>query len=170
MHIPFFYCYGQTAAHFDEVRTETMRTFRKTLAVVLFLLPLPAGADVGKIVDPLSCGIYDENTAPLVQAALDTQNVDPAQYTMETKTKSGKRLKVTVHNVSIKMPGERNNVTVFVDGKPFAKTSHQDVPLYLEVHIDDAKYRIICVRADPWPEARGLVGNEKQGTSPHPAR
>jgi hypothetical protein len=39
-----------------------------------------------------------------------------------------------------------------VDGKRFAKTSHQDVPLSLEVYIDDVKYRIICVRQDPLPE------------------
>ncbi len=39
-----------------------------------------------------------------------------------------------------------------MDGKRFAKTGHQDVPLSLEVYVDDVKYRIICVRQDPLPE------------------
>ncbi len=50
------------------------------------------------------------------------------------------------------MSGERNQVTVLMDGKRFAKTGHQDVPLSLEVYVDDVKYRIICVRQDPLPE------------------
>lgn len=68
---------------------------------------------------------------------------------METRTRSGKRLSVEVVNTRIKLRGERNHVSVFLDGKPLAKTSHQDLPLYLEVHVDDVKYRIICLRSDP---------------------
>jgi hypothetical protein len=103
---------------------------------------------VGKVVGPLSCGIYDQKVRPFIKSELETQHADRARYTMETLTKSGKRLTVEVQNVSIKMAGERNQVSVFVDGKPFAKTSHQDVPISLEVHIDEVKYRIICVRID----------------------
>ena len=124
--------------------------FREWKWPLLFLaLPVIAHADVGKVVGPLSCGIYDQQVKPFIEAELDTQHVDRTRYTMETMTKSGKRLAVQVQNVSIKMAGERNQVSVFVDGKPFAKTSHQDVPISLEVHIDEVKYRIICVRADP---------------------
>ncbi len=126
----------------------------RTIIIMLLLLMMPvaARADVGKVVKPLHCGIYDYNVVPFVEKELETQHADPLRYTMETTTKSGKRLTIQVKNVSIKMPGERNHVTVFVDGKLFAKTSHQDVPLSLEVYIDDVKYRIICVRADLLPE------------------
>jgi len=117
---------------------------------LLFLLALPtiAHADVDVVVGPLSCGIYDQKVKPFIEADLDTQHADRTRYTMETTTKGGKRLAVEVQNVSIRMAGERNQVSVFVDGKPFAKTSHQDVPISLEVHIDEIKYRIICVRID----------------------
>jgi hypothetical protein len=82
---------------------------------------------------------------PFVEAELETQHVDRARYTMETMTKA-QAADVEVLNVS--SDGERNQVSVSVDGKPFAKTSHQDVPISLEVHIDEVKYRIICVRMD----------------------
>ncbi len=124
--------------------------FREYIWPVLFLaLPIVAHADEGKVVGPLSCGIYDQMVKPFIEAELETQHGDRTRYTMETMTKSGKRLAVEVKNVSIRMVGERNQVSVFVDGKPLAKTSHQDVPISLEVHIDGIKYRIICTRADP---------------------
>jgi hypothetical protein len=82
-----------------------------------------------------------------VQRALDTQSHDRMRYTMEAATTGGRRLRVEVVNLAIDLPGERTQVMVFLDNKPLAKTSHQDVPLYLEVYVDEAKYRIICVRA-----------------------
>ena len=133
---------------------------RSMILLSVFLLPGTVRADVGKVVGPLSCGIYDQSVKPFIQAELDTQHVDRAHYTMETTTPGGRRLAVEVQNVSIKMAGERNHVTVFVDGKPFAKTSHQDVPLSLEVYIDEAKYRIICVRVDPFPKLDLPAGKE----------
>ena len=114
--------------------------------IALLVLPLAAWADVNKVVEPLWCGIYDQASRPLVEKDLETQSPERARYTMELRTSRGKRLTVEVRNVSILLVGERNHVSVFLDGKPYAKTSHQDVPLYFEVHIDDEKYRIICVR------------------------
>ena len=135
---------------------------RSMVLLSVLLLPGTVRADVGKVVGPLSCGIYDQSVKPFIQAELDTQHVDRAHYTMETTTPGGRRLAVEAQNVSIKMTGERNHVTVFVDGKPFAKTSHQDVPLSLEVYIDDVKYRIICVRIDE----PGLSVGKERGTVP----
>ncbi|HEX9135851.1 MAG TPA: hypothetical protein VF905_02760, partial [Nitrospirota bacterium] len=131
---------------------------RIVMLFALLLLPSTVHADVGKIVGPLSCGIYDQMVKSFIQAELDTQHRDRARYTRETTTKGGRRLTVEVKNLSIKMAGERNHVTVFVDGKPYVKTSHQAVPLSLEVYIDGVKYRIICVRADPFPEPDIPVG------------
>jgi len=126
---------------------------RNIIILLLFLMmPIAARADEGKVVGPLHCGIYDQQVVPFVEKELETQHGDRKHYTLEMTTKSGKRLTAEVKNVSIKMAGERNQVTVLVDGKRFAKTSHQDVPLSLEVYIDDVKYRIICVRQDPLPE------------------
>jgi hypothetical protein len=126
---------------------------RKVIILLsLLIVPIAARADVGKVVGSLHCGIYDQQVVPFVEQELETQHVDRKHYTLEMTTKSGKRLSAEVKNVSIKMAGERNQVTVLVDGKPFAKTSHQDVPLSVEVYIDDVKYRIICVRQDPLPE------------------
>lgn len=95
---------------------------------------------------PLPCGIYDEAAKSFISKELVTLSSDAPLYTMTIMTKSGKRLAVEVQNVRIKLPGERYHVSVFVNGKSYAKTSHQDLPLYLEVHVDDEKYRIICQR------------------------
>jgi len=132
-------------------------------------LPITVQAEVGRIVEPLPCGIYDQQARPFIIKDIETQNADPLRYTMEMTTMSGKRLRVEVQNVSIRMAGERNHVSVFVDGKPHAKTSHQDLPLYLEVHLDNVKYRIICVRNDPEPKEDAAANNGTAATPP-PAR
>jgi hypothetical protein len=140
-------------------------------AALLLVLPWCAFADVEVAVIPLPCGIYDEATRPLVQRALETQSRDRARYTMEVSTTGGRRLRVEVVNVAIALPGERNQVTVFLDDKPLAKTSHQDVPLYLEVYVDEAKYRIICVRAHKDDAGADLMSGEIPSTVPSaPAR
>jgi hypothetical protein len=126
-----------------------MMDVRIIVLLSFFAVPMSSHADVGKVFGPLSCGIYDQQVKSFIEVELETQHADRTRYTMETMTKGGKRLSVEVQNVSIKMAGERNQVSVFVDGKPFAKTSHQDVPISLEVYIDGVKYRIICVRPDP---------------------
>ena len=142
----------------------------RKLIMLLSLLMMPAAslADEDKVVGPLHCGIYDQQVVPFVEGELETQHKDPKHYTLATTTKSGKRLTAEVKNVSIKMAGERNQVTVLVDGKRFAKTSHQDVPLSLEVYIDDVKYRIICVRGDLVPDgpppAQRKGGKDHDGT------
>jgi hypothetical protein len=114
--------------------------------IALLALPIAVKADENKVVKPLGCGIYDQLSRPLVEKDMDTQSHDRARYTMELRTSRGRRLMVEVQSVSIRLAGEREHVSIFLDGKPYAKTSHQDVPLYLEVHIDDKKYRVICVR------------------------
>ncbi len=96
--------------------------------------------------NPLPCGIYDEKARPFIERDLVTYSVDAPRYTMAITTANGKRLAVEVRNDFIQLPGERNHVMVYLDGKPYAKTSHQDLPLYLEVHVDNVKYRIICQR------------------------
>ncbi len=95
---------------------------------------------------PLPCGIYDEKARPFIERDLVTYSFDAPRYTMAITTASGKRLAVEVRNDFIKLAGERNHVMVYLDGKLYAKTSHQDLPLYLEVTVDDVKYRIICQR------------------------
>jgi hypothetical protein len=114
--------------------------------LALLMLPITAPADENKVVEPLPCGIYDQRSRPLVEKDLETQSTDRARYTMELRTGRGRKLTVEIMSVSIKLAGERVQSSVFLDGKPYAKTSHQDLPLYLEVHIDEVKYRVICIR------------------------
>ncbi len=134
------------------------------LVFVLLVLPAVAHAEVNKVLELLPCGIYDEAAKPLIQKDLGTQHADKSQYTMSAVTKSGKQLTVEVKSVEIKMAGERHHVSAFLDGKPLAKTSHQDVPLYLEVHVDNEKYRIICTRGSEaaQSEPSGSARNDKQ--------
>lgn len=143
-------------------REEYLMTPAIMLAFLLLILPAAVHADVNKVLELLPCGIYDEAAKPLIEKDLDTQHPDRGRYTMAIVTKNSKRLSVEVKSVEIRMPGERHQVSAFVDGKPFAKTSHQDVPLYLEVHVDNEKYRIICVRND---EGLGALKSESTGTA-----
>ena len=138
-------------------------TFLFLLALVF---PMTTQADVGRLFKPLPCGIYDQQSRPFIEADLETQSTDPHRYTMEITTTNGKRLSVEIQNVSIKMEGERSHVSVFVDGKPYAKTSHQDLPLYLEVHLDKVKYRIICTRPDSGDRESGAADNRVAAAPP----
>lgn len=123
---------------------------------LLLLLPFSADADVGKKLHPLPCGIYDQAVKPFIEKDLETQSPDKALYTIEMTTNHDRNLSVEIKSVEIAMPGERNQVTIHLDGKLHVRTSHQDVPLYVEVHLDGDKYRIICVRVEP-----GEVGSEE---------
>jgi hypothetical protein len=136
------------------------------LILALLLVPFTAGADVNRTVDPLPCGIYDEEARPLVEKDLDTRHADKSLSTMRLATKTGKRLSVEVRSVEIAMPGERAQVSVFLDDRPLAKTSHQDVPIYLEVHVDHVRYRIICVRVDEAVASEEPVGTEAVSSRP----
>ncbi len=120
----------------------------KKIFFVGLLVPAVAYADVGKIVEPLPCGIYDQQARPFTEKDLETQSKDRSRYTMEITTAGGKRLTVEVQNFATRLQGERQNISVFLDGKPLAKTGHQDLPAYLEVHVDGVKYRVICLRID----------------------
>jgi hypothetical protein len=122
-----------------------MKIRNALLLVFLVLLFTVQGKNVTPE-NPLPCGIYDQAAKPFVEKELLTYSFDAPRYTMSITTSSGRLLTVAVQNDFIRLPGERNHVTVFLDGKPLAKTSHQDLPLYLEVHVDDVKYRIICQR------------------------
>jgi hypothetical protein len=105
-----------------------------------------APTDPGYIAEPLPCGLYDEATAPLDQKDLDTQNPDPAQYTLSAVIPSGRKLSATVKYIRNGMvPGERYYVAVSVDGQLLARINHIDVPFAMDVFVDGAKYRLICV-------------------------
>jgi hypothetical protein len=68
------------------------------------------------------------------------------------------------------MIGERNCVAVLVDGKLTERTSHQDVPLSLEVHMDRVKHRNICVRADLSPESDLTADDGRKAATPESLR
>jgi hypothetical protein len=143
--IPFFFNSTATGICISAERREFMRTRNIVLFVFLIgLFTIHGNNNTAEI--PLPCGIYDNAAKPFITKDLVTQSFDAPRHTMAILTKRGKRLAVEVQNVMIRLPGERYHVSVFVNGKPYAKTSHQDLPLYLEVHVDNVKYRIICQR------------------------
>lgn len=120
--------------------------FRNVILLAFLALLLTFHGDNETCENPLPCGIYDQLARPFIEKELETYSVDRPRYTMAITTESGKRLAVEVQDVFIRLAGERDHVSVFLDGKPLAKTSHQDLPIYLEVHVDEVKYRIICQR------------------------
>ena len=108
-----------------------MKFLPGVLIATLFLLPLVSRADMNQTVEPLSCGIYNQASKPLIEKNLETQSRDRARYTMDLRTSRGKQLRVEVKSVSIQLAGERNHVSIFLDGKPI---NAGPPPSYQKVH------------------------------------
>lgn len=81
---------------------------------------------------------------PLLDGNVDTLSSNPADQTVEAVIHDGRRLAVQVRHVNIRLPRDRFNVTMTLDGKVFLRTSHMDLDIYLETTIDDRVYALHC--------------------------
>jgi hypothetical protein len=82
----------------------------------------------------------------LAESDLDTRNKDPNAYTLTAVIPGGRRLGATVRHVDIRMPRERFNVAVTLDGVPYLHLNHLDLDIYLEMTIDGQVYLLHCLR------------------------
>jgi len=126
--------------------------------LVLLCIAVPAAAEV-KTTDPLpawlnrvSCRIVSReagstaNMRMLNDGIVDTLSKDPLERTMNAVITGGRMLGASVQHVFVKMPRERFNVAMTLDGKTHLRMNHLDLDIYLETSIDGNLYILHCSR------------------------
>jgi hypothetical protein len=136
------------------------------LTIILSLLmmvglaqPAPASERInGPMPDylkSLSCRVVTRAAEPgsmitlLVDASLDTMSKEPAAFTFDTPLHNGKVLTAKVQHVYVRMPRERFNVTLLLDGKPHLRMNHVDLEIYAETAVDGRLYALHCFGETP---------------------
>ncbi len=125
---------------------------------VLLCLAAPAAAEVQTTEPPpvwlktVSCRIVsreggvDANMRALNDITVDTLSKDPIDHTVSAVIADGRILGASVQHVFVKMPRDRFNVTMTLDGKTHLRMNHLDLDIYLETSIDSHIYILHCFR------------------------
>lgn len=139
---------------------------KKRLLAVFLLFLIAAGAfpapaaqrtdgPLPNYVRSLSCRIVTRAAEPgspvslLVEASLDTTSKRQADYTFDTPLHDGRILTSKVQHVYVKMPRERFNITMLLDGKPHLRMNHIDLDIYAETAVDGRLYALHCFGETP---------------------
>ncbi len=102
--------------------------------------------------EPLHCRLASRTTgtagaiAVLAETELDARSADAQAYSLEALIHKGRRLNASVRHVDVRLPRERFNVALTVDGKPLLRVNHIDLDIYLETAIDGQVYLLNCFR------------------------
>jgi len=58
----------------------------------------------------------------------------------------GKSIEARITNVLWGGPGSKDQfqVLINVNGKPYMKTGRQDLPIYIDFYVDEARHRLVC--------------------------
>jgi hypothetical protein len=81
---------------------------------------------------------------PLVDTNVDTLSGNAADRTFGAALHDGRRLEVSVQRVVVQQAGDRFNVAVKLDGKPYMRMNHLDLDIYLETVIAERSYVVHC--------------------------
>ncbi len=81
---------------------------------------------------------------PLVEVNLDALSNNPTNYTFSASINHSRRLEAAVRHVVVKLPRDRFNVSLRLDGKSYLKLNHVDLDIYIETDIDDETYILHC--------------------------
>jgi hypothetical protein len=143
--------------------------FRWRVFLLLVLQALPSAAaerSAGPLpayLHTLSCRIMAREAGqsivltPLAEANLDSLSAHADAYTFGATLRNGRELTAVVRHVFVKLPRERFNVALFLDGKPHLRLNHVDLDIYVETTIDNQHYILHCF---PWiePSRQGTNG------------
>jgi hypothetical protein len=125
---------------------------------MLLCLAAPAAAEVQTAEPPpvwlknVYCRIASREggTSATIRAlndvVVDTLSKDPVDYTVNAVITGGRMLGASVQHVYVKMPRERFNVAMTLDGKTHLRMNHLDLEIYLETSIDGHIYILHCFR------------------------
>jgi hypothetical protein len=129
------------------------------LSLLLWLGPsIPAVADERTDGPPpaylrsLSCRVVTRAPEPggvitlLVEATLDTTSKQQAEFSFSTPLPEGRVLTSKVQHVYVRMPRDRFNVTLLLDGKSHLRINHVDLDIYTETVVDGRLYALHCFR------------------------
>jgi len=90
---------------------------------------------------------------PLAEASLDTSGRDRAGAAFAARLPSGRLLTAIVEHVYVRLPRDRFNVTVLLDGMPHLRLNHMDLDIYAETTIEGQTYLLHCFRDDSATDA-----------------
>ncbi len=126
--------------------------------LALLCLAAPAAAEV-QIAEPppvwlksVSCRIASReagtsaNIRVLNDVIVDTVSKNSFDHTLNAVITGGRMLAASVQHVFVKMPRERFNVAMTLDGKTHLRMNHLDLDIYLETSIDGHVYILHCFR------------------------
>jgi hypothetical protein len=82
----------------------------------------------------------------LSDVLLDTSSKNDRDNTFVVGIKNGRELSASVKHVYIKMPRDRFNVVMTLDGKTHLRMNHLDMEIFLETTIDGQAYLLHCFR------------------------
>lgn len=129
---------------------------RSALSIVL-LLAVAASSDaapregtVPEYLKGLACRIVSRPAGsvpqfpPLVDVLLNTTSERAEDYTFDASLPNGKVLTSRIQHVHVKMPRDRFNITLLLDGKPLLRLNHVDLDIYVETTIDGTGYALHC--------------------------
>ena len=123
---------------------------------VLLCLAAPAAANVQTPEPPpawlksVTCRILikeggaSANLRPLNDGFVDTLSKNSVDHTMNAVITGGRMLGAKVQHVYVKMPRERFNVAMTLDGKTYLRMNHLDLDIFLETSIDGHVYILHC--------------------------
>ena len=89
-------------------------------------------------------GESKQTIQPLLDANLDTLSSDAAMQTFAAVIHDNRKLGARVKHVNVRLPRDRFNVTMMLDGNVFFRTNHMDLDIYVETTIDDRVYALHC--------------------------
>ena len=128
------------------------------MIIVMLLAAAPAWATdrsegpPGGYTKSLACRVVSKGTGssvqftPLADVNLNTVSGRREDGTFETKLTSGRTLTAVVQHVYVRLPRDRFNVTMLLDGKPHLRINHMDLDIFIETTIDGQAYALHCFR------------------------
>lgn len=124
--------------------------------LMLFCLTGPAYAETRTSELPplwlknVSCRMATRDPGPvpniqvLSDVLLDTSSRNAFENTFAVGIKSGRELSASVQHVTVKLPRDRFNVVMTLDGKTHLRMNHLDMDIYIETTIDGQAYILHC--------------------------
>lgn len=130
------------------------------LIALVVLAALPTGAwtadrsegPPGNYIRSLACRVASKTpgAAPTIlllgETSLDTSGRDRAGAAFDTRLPTGRMLTAIVQHVYVRLPRDRFNVTMLLDGKPHLRLNHMDLDIYAETTIEGQSYLLHCFR------------------------
>ena len=131
---------------------------RLMLIFILFAVPAVAAertaGPLPAYLDHLACRIAIRTAETgmmstihaLSDVQLNTLSERSEDRSFHTRLHNGQQLTAVVQHVYVKLPRDRFNVTLLLDGKPHMRLNHMDLDIFAETTVDGRAYLLHCFR------------------------